>query len=122
MGKTTRPTWETKGGGAAPVEGEVAGLGAGGDLGGPCARGCQQLLLGDDAVDEAQLGGLLVVDGRARQHHLRRRLQAHQPRQPLRAAESRQDSQLQLWQPQLCACAIRDPIRYWCLIKEDTAT
>jgi len=53
----------------------------------------------------ARLERLLGADGRAGQHHLARRLQAHQARQPLRAAKARQDAQLQLRQAQLGACA-----------------
>jgi hypothetical protein len=53
----------------------------------------------------ARLERLLGADRRAGQHHLTRRLQAHQAWQPLRAAKARQDAQLQLRQAQLGACA-----------------
>jgi len=52
------------------------------------------LVFGDDLVDEARSQGGLLADGLAGQHHLRRLLQAHQPRQALRPAEARDDAQL----------------------------
>ena len=52
-------------------------------------------VFGDNLVDEARRVGGLLADGFAGEHHLRRLLQAHQPREPLRAAEARNDTQLQ---------------------------
>ena len=51
---------------------------------------------------------LLVVDGRARQHHLTSQLQPHQPRQALRASEAREDPELELREAKLRALC-RDP-------------
>lgn len=50
------------------------------------------LVSGLHGVDEALLQRLLARDGLAGQHHARRSLHAHQPRQPLRAAKARDDA------------------------------
>ena len=89
---------------AIPVEGVIARLGAGGNLCCPGTGSFQELPLGHHSVHQTQLGRLLVVDGRARQHHLRSCLQAYQPRQPLCTSKAWQDPQLELRQAQLRAC------------------
>mmetsp|Transcript_5505 Transcript_5505/g.13638 ORF Transcript_5505/g.13638 Transcript_5505/m.13638 type:complete len:698 (+) Transcript_5505:463-2556(+) len=61
-------------------------------------RGLQQLRLRHHVIHQPQLPGSPVLDGRRRQHHLQRLLQAHQAGQALRAAKPGQDAQLQLGQ------------------------
>jgi hypothetical protein len=47
-------------------------------------------------VHQPRLGGRGRFEWLGRQHHLQRRLHAHQPRQPLRAAKPWDDAQAQL--------------------------
>ncbi len=57
-------------------------------------RWLRALVFGDNLIDETRGQGGLLADRLAGQHHLRGLLQAHQPRQALRAAEARDDAQL----------------------------
>eukprot|EP00955_Chlamydomonas_euryale_P113716 366229-Chlamydomonas_euryale.AAC.69 len=59
-----------------------------------CARACMQGLCACVRIATA------ACPHRGCQHHLHRLLQAHEPRQSLRAAKPRDDTQLQLRQPQ----------------------
>ena len=67
-----------------------------GELARPRQRGVEQLVVGDRAVDEPELVGLLGADRVADQVHLQGLVLADQPRQALRAAEAGDDPQLDL--------------------------
>src|SRR5439155_304834 len=62
----------------------------------PRQRRVEHLVVGDDLAREAELIGLLGEDGVAGEVHLERLAGPHQPRQPLRAAEARDDAQVDL--------------------------
>src|SRR5204863_6761075 len=67
-----------------------------GELARPRERGVEQLVVDHHAVDEAELERLLGADRIADQVHLERLVLAHQARQPLSAAEARDDPALYL--------------------------
>ena len=62
----------------------------------PGERGVEQLVVGDDAVDEPVLVGLVGRDRVADQVHLQCLVLPHEPRQPLGAAEAGDDPELDL--------------------------
>ena len=68
----------------------------GGQLAPPHQRRLEQLVVGDDAVGEAELERLLGEDRVADQVHLERLVGADQARQPLGAAEAGDDPELDL--------------------------
>ena len=68
----------------------------GGQLAAPHQRRLEQLVVGDDAVDEAEFERLLGEDRVADQVHLQRLVGADQARQPLGAAEAGDDPELDL--------------------------
>ena len=68
----------------------------GGQLAAPHQRRLEQLVVGDDAVDEAEFERLLGEDRVADQVHLQRLVRPDQARQPLGAAEAGDDPELDL--------------------------
>ena len=67
-----------------------------GELARPGERGVEQLVVGDHAVDQAELVGLVGGDRVADQVHLQRLGLADQPRQALGAAEAGDDPEVDL--------------------------
>ncbi len=67
-----------------------------GQLARPRERGVQQLVILDHAIDETELERFLGENRVADEVHLQGLVRPHQPRQPLGAAEARDDPQLDL--------------------------